>query len=163
LRIFCWKIAVQSFCHIRGPHNISIINAIISSIFIILPLGCGTDHPVTQDEEAAPTFEVPNDKAIYPATSSDCENGTSLSWGSFGNGFFEKYCTSCHSSSLDSSHRGGAPEGSNFDSYTSIIASRSKILLNAGKIVGSKMPPSDIVPLDERKAIIEYLKCGAPE
>jgi cytochrome c5 len=135
----------------------------IYAIILVSILSCGTDHPVTQDEESPPTYEVPNEKAIYPATSSECENGTSLTWGSFGNGFFEKYCTSCHSSSLDSSRRGGAPLNSNFDNYGSILASRSKILINVGKIAGAKMPPSDIVPLDERKAIIEYLKCGAPE
>ena len=133
------------------------------ALFLLSLLSCGTDHPVTQEEESPPTYEVPNDKAIYPATSSECENGTSLSWGSFGNGFFEKYCTSCHSSSLDSSRRGGAPQSSNFDTYASILESRAKILVNVGKIAGAKMPPSDIVPLDERKAIIEYLKCGAPE
>ena len=135
----------------------------VIAIAITISLSCGTSDPVTEDAPKDEGFNIPNKKAVYPATSSECENGTSLSWGSFGQAFFERHCTSCHSSDLDTSRRSGATSTSNFDTYSSVIKQRSKILLYAGKLTGAKMPPTNTVPLDERKALIEYLKCGAPE
>jgi hypothetical protein len=44
-----------------------------------------------------------------------------------------------------------------------MIKQRSQILLYAGSLTGAKMPPTDTVPLQERKALVEYLKCGAQE
>ena len=130
---------------------------------LILLTSCGRNEPVTEDAKVEEIYDVPNKKSEYPATTSDCENGTTLSWVSFGSSFFDRYCTSCHSSSLEESLRSGAPTTSNFDSYGGMIKLRSQILLTAGTLTGAKMPPTNTVPLEERKALIEYLKCGAPE
>lgn len=133
------------------------------TLFAMLTLtACGSDQPVTQESPLSETFKVPNKKAIYGKTPLECSSGTALTWGSFGQFFFEKYCTSCHSKYLDESARGGTPMKSNFDTHQDITIYRTKILELAGKKIGAKMPPSDIVPLDERTALIEYLNCGAP-
>ncbi|MEI8026247.1 MAG: hypothetical protein WCI18_07845 [Pseudomonadota bacterium] len=138
------------------------------SIYLLVPLlfiftSCGRSEPVTEDAKVEEHYDIPNKKSVYPATTSDCENGTTLSWVSFGSSFFDRYCTSCHSSSLEDSQRSGAPTTSNFDSYGGMIKQRSQILLSAGTLKDAKMPPTNTVPLEERKALIEYLKCGAPE
>jgi len=135
------------------------IQFVFSCLYLI---SCGEDYPVTQEQKTSHTFNIPNQKAIYGQNPLKCENGTALTWGSFGQFFFDKYCTSCHSINLQISSRGGTPLTSNFDTYQDIALARSSILKVAGKKLGSTMPPSDIVPRDERNALIEYLNCGAP-
>jgi len=135
----------------------------LTGLFMVLLTSCGSSEPVTKDTKVENGYDIPNKKSVYPVAASDCENGTTLSWVSFGSIFFERYCTSCHSSSLDTSRRSGAPLSSNFDSYGGMIKQRSQILLYAGSLTGAKMPPTDTVPLQERKALVEYLKCGAQE
>jgi hypothetical protein len=46
---------------------------------------------------------------------------TTLTWDNFGQGFMAKYCTSCHSSLLTSSHRNGAPYLHDFDSLYGVV------------------------------------------
>ena len=132
-------------------------------LLLLILTSCGRSEPVTEDAKEEDHYDIPNKKSVYPATTSDCENGTTLSWLSFGSNFFDRYCTSCHSSNLDTSQRSGAPTASNLDTYGGMIKQRSQILISAGTLTGAKMPPVNTVPLEERKALIEYLKCGAPE
>lgn len=74
----------------------------------------------------------------------------SLTWASWGDGFFATYCTSCHS--VGTPDRRGAPEGVDFDSEADVIAWGARVrarVLDAGTMpLGGGVIDEDLLLLD---------------
>ena len=54
-----------------------------------------------------------------------CETAPSVTWESWGHGFFLTYCNACHSSTAV--NRSGAPEGVDFDSRADTVEWKGRI------------------------------------
>lgn len=104
-----------------------------------------------------------------PPTQSVCPpEGTTLTYGNFGQPFMERYCTSCHSSDLVGDDRMGAPSFHDFDTLFGIMAVSDHIdeTTAAGPAaVNTGMPPDgELTPtLAEREDLGEWIACGTPE
>lgn len=96
------------------------------------------------------------------AIKSECEEGTSLTYENFGEGFMLSYCVSCHGSEIERDQRFGAPINVNLDTYEDMSIHRRDILKTAARKTNPKMPPSRHVPLEERELLSEWIKCGVP-
>lgn len=82
-------------------------------------------------------------------------SGTTLTYDSFGKGFFDGWCVSCH----------GGPNAYSSRSFTtieSIRASRERIFLNAADGNTTMPPGPDDPSSEERHRLGEWLACGAP-
>lgn len=92
--------------------------------------------------------------------------GTSLTAQNFGQGFFQNYCTRCHSSTLSGAQRNGAPPGLDWDRLDVVRANAGEINEEAGVTgdsVNTSMPPGAPRPTtEERRQLAEWLSCGAP-
>jgi len=104
-------------------------------------------------------------------TGSTCPPTSTLTYASFGQGFMDAYCTSCHSSAAESRH--GAPNGVNFDTQAAIGNAADEIDRAAAagpEATNTIMPPLSAVPDvvaaapsdPERQQLAEWLACGAP-
>jgi uncharacterized membrane protein len=83
--------------------------------------------------------------------------GTALTYADFGQGFFEKYCVSCHAKG---SGIGGAQDIP-LESQAQIQANLDDIYSEAGG-TNTGMPPSSSKPTAaERQQLAEWLSCGA--
>jgi hypothetical protein len=112
----------------------------------------------------------PNQPASALATGSKCPDPSSpsVTYESWAQGFFESYCTRCHSSTLvTNSERNGATPHANWDDLPTIKAYASEIDAYAAggpNGINRIMPPSDPRPSDDdRVELGEWLACGAPE
>ncbi len=80
---------------------------------------------------------------------------TRLTYENFGEGFFSRYCTTCH----------GGPNGYSSRSFSSlqlICANQGRIFINAAADNAS-MPPGPGGPArSERDDLADWLACGAP-
>jgi len=79
---------------------------------------------------------------------------------------FATNCTQCHSVNLAGAARQGAPDGMNWDDYTSVLANASGIrgVLLPPAFPQVRVAPHDIeVPLPELDIMAEWLACGALE
>lgn len=74
---------------------------------------CGGDDGADDDGDA---MEI-----VLPS-GSKCESGSTLTYDNFAKGFFDEYCTRCHSSQRTGADRNGAPSGVDFDSLAAIKA-----------------------------------------
>lgn len=83
-------------------------------------------------------------------------------WESFAQGFFESYCTRCHSvTRVTREERSSAPEGLDWDDEGTVRANLDRIRNAVG--VQNFMPPSDPSPsCDERLRLIRWIDAGAP-
>lgn len=81
--------------------------------------------------------------------------GTTLTYESFGEPFFNAYCNGCH---------GGAQGYSSltFGSVERIRASRERIFVTAAGDNVSMPPGPDDPPEQDRERLAEWLACGAP-
>ena len=120
--------------------------------------GCSGDDP------------PPNPPASSLATGSKCPDpaSPSVTYGSWAQGFFESYCTRCHSSTLvTNSERNGATPHANWDDLPTIQAYAQEIDAYAAggpNGINRIMPPSNPRPSDDdRIKLGEWLACGAPE
>lgn len=113
------------------------------------------------DLEPDPVSSGGPNSAIPVPSLIDCSQGTTLSWDNFGRQFIRRYCSGCHSASLNGSGRQGAPTDMNFDTHAEALEFRVDMLLHAASN-GAKMPPGVPVGRDERALFSEWLKCGAP-
>jgi cytochrome c5 len=99
------------------------------------------------------------------STGSSCPDGSTLSYASFGQTFFETYCLRCHSAAVSGAER-SAPVGRNFDDLPMIrsLAHMIDQFAAAGPRGEHRaMPPGDQQPtLAERTHLGEWLACGAP-
>jgi hypothetical protein len=112
----------------------------------------------------------PSDPPSTLATGSKCPDpaSPSVTYQGWARGFFESYCTRCHSSTLvTNSERQGATPHANWDDLPTIKAHISEIDAYAAggpNGINRVMPPSDPRPSDdERVKLGEWLACGAPE
>lgn len=105
------------------------------------------------DEEEAPTPSETDDPCA------------AYSWDSVGAPFTRMWCTSCHSSELNSTYRAGAPAGVNFDDYASVAAMLGRFEDRTFQSDPNldPMPPGG-GPTEEDLARLQiWLDCGAPE
>ena len=95
-----------------------------------------------------------------------CPSDSSLSYESFGEDFFARYCTTCHASALNGAARLSAPSDVNFDTVELIqsqIASIDEQAAAGPDGVNTAMPNAGARPSDEeRRQLGEWLACGAP-
>lgn len=114
-------------------------------------LGCGGDDP--SPIEGTPTESV-------------CPTTQTLTYASFGQGFFDNYCQSCHASAVTGAARNGAPADHVFDQVEDIrlLADHIDELAAAGPAATNAiMPPADPKPSEAaRTQLGEWLACGAP-
>lgn len=99
-------------------------------------------------------------------TESVCPTTQTLTYASFGQGFFGSYCQGCHASTVTGAARKGAPADHVFDQVEDIrlLAEHIDELAGAGPaVVNTVMPPDDPKPSEnERTQLGEWLACGAP-
>lgn len=83
-------------------------------------------------------------------------------WETYARGFFESYCTRCHSvENVGRDARNRAPEGMNWDDEASVREHLALIRNAVG--VANFMPPSDPKPpCDERRRLVRWIDSGAP-
>ena len=94
-------------------------------------------------------------------TDTDAQCASSqLTYDNFGAPFVTNWCRSCHSASLIPSMRQDAPTDVNFDTLDEVRTWSRRISLTAGTT--SDMPPAGGPTADERKLLVEWLRCGAP-
>lgn len=88
-----------------------------------------------------------------------CERDPALSWDNFGEGFFTRYCTSCHSSQLSGADRSGAPEAYNFETEDEI---RQYLGIIRATTLGDEptMPPGGSPTETELSLLDEWLTCS---
>lgn len=137
---------------------------------VVLAAGCGPGPaPVDGGLDAGSLGEggVRERTTVPGATLASCPDGSSVTYGSFAQGFFADYCTRCHASTLSGTARNGAPPDVNLDSRAAItpaIAARVDRVAAAGPTrINVFMPlgapaPSD----DERDLLGAWIACGAP-
>ena len=117
-------------------------------------LGCGSEP------------DEPDAGQTMSSTGSTCPDQQTLTYTSFARGFFETYCTRCHSATPAGGSRQGAPPGYNWDEIETVRAHASEIdRVAAGgpSAINTFMPPSEPRPSDdERRQLGEWLACGAP-
>ncbi len=121
-------------------------------MILALLLACGTNDEATDD-----AVVVADDAALDDP--GECERDPPLAWDNFGQGFFTRYCTSCHSSLLSGTDRSGAPVEYNFETeqqiaqYLGII--RATTLGDA-----PTMPPGGSPTATELSLLDEWLTCS---
>lgn len=107
-------------------------------MLLVLLAGCGPD-PVP------PARTVPREE--LPAV---CATAPTVTWESWGEGFFLTYCHACHAKSTPD--RRGAPEGIDFDSWAAVSASSARIrarVLDEGTMpIGGGLYEDDLALLD---------------
>jgi uncharacterized membrane protein len=86
--------------------------------------------------------------------------GTSLTYESFGKGFLDAYCQSCHGAAGTS--RRGAPSGYDFHDRDAVKHWRERIFARAAAENTTMPPGPDDPPEHERRKLAEWLACGAP-
>ena len=89
-------------------------------------------------------------------TANDCGNDT-VSWQSFGHGFFLTYCNACHSE--DSATRYGAPPGVDFDTLELVEGQservRVRVLEQGDMPLGGGVSEEDLMLLDAWLCTVE--------
>lgn len=86
--------------------------------------------------------------------------GTPLTYESFGKGFMDAYCQSCHAA--HAVERYGAPGGYAFDTVDDVRRLRARIFVRAAG-PNVSMPPGPNDPSNaERDKLADWLACGAP-
>ncbi|NUO51711.1 MAG: hypothetical protein HOV80_22885 [Polyangiaceae bacterium] len=88
------------------------------------------------------------------------DEGTELTYDTWGRGFIGTHCQTCHASSIDD--RKGAPVGISFDTHEEVVEWIDRIYeRSAGENVSMPPGPEDPSP-EEREKLAEWLACGAP-
>ncbi len=83
--------------------------------------------------------------------------GTMHTYDSFGAGFVDTYCNSCHATS-----KNGAPAAFRFDTVEDIRTHAARIFVrSAGPNTTMPVGPID-PPAEDRDRLAEWLACGAP-
>lgn len=93
--------------------------------------------------------------------SADACADSTVTWETFADGFFRTWCSGCHAATQVGDERHDAPEGVDFDTYTSAVALAPLIRLAAtGEM--AYMPPTGGVSATDRALLLEWLDCGTP-
>lgn len=91
-----------------------------------------------------------------------CPPDSSLSWDNFGQRFMERHCTHCHSADLSGDvARSDAPAVVDLDTVEGVRAWTLRVYERAADD-NSGMPPSGSVSQSDRRALGDWLACGAP-
>jgi hypothetical protein len=90
-----------------------------------------------------------------------CPSGSTLTYESFGEPFFNDWCTGCHSSALSADARRGAPVGVDYDSLAGIRAHLPQIWARAADN-NATMPPAGGPTAPLRQSLGDWVACGAP-
>jgi uncharacterized membrane protein len=116
---------------------------------VLLPIACD-DH----------------DHAGGVSTQTLCPTGSTLTYASFGQAFFDSYCQGCHGSTVTGAARMNAPANTTFDMVEDIRLHSHHIdeMAAAGPAaVNTLMPPGAPLPTEaERLQLGEWLACQAP-
>jgi hypothetical protein len=86
--------------------------------------------------------------------------GTTITYESFGAGFFAEYCNSCHSA--PDGQRNGAPDDYVFATHAEVVALRASIFANSAATNDAMPPGPEVIPLPVRDNLANWLACGAP-
>jgi uncharacterized membrane protein len=86
-----------------------------------------------------------------------CADDASLTWDSFGRGFFTQHCNTCHAATSPDRH--GAPPEVTFDAEAEVWAQRDAITAATAGDPPS-MPPTGGVAADDRTLLARWLACG---
>lgn len=126
--------------------------------------GDETDEHGNTDESSAAHHGGSSADAV--ASGAVCPDDNSLTYESFGKGFMDKYCVSCHSSSLvGEMARKGAPDEHDFDRLAGIVPLAEHIDQSAAagpNASNQKMPPVDPKPTEEERTKLgQWLACEA--
>lgn len=99
------------------------------------------------------------DSGAYDEGLAACE---ALTWETFGEGYFQTWCTGCHSSALPEGDRAGAPVGVDFDTYAGAAQWADRI---DARVLSEPptMPPVGGSSDAERDRLAAWLDCGLPE
>lgn len=98
-------------------------------MIVLWMLGCGAQTSI--EEECSPLY-----------------------YENFGAGFMTEYCQGCHAQgAID---REGAPVDIYFDAFADVLMHKETII---DELQEEQMPPAGGIPLEERDAAIEWLKC----
>ena len=108
-----------------------------AALFLLL-VGCA-DQPMEISDMACP------------------QQGTQLTYASFGQHFVGEWCNRCHSNSSN-----GAPGAYKFDSQGDIQKHASRIFIRAAGPNTTMPPGPDDPPELDRDQLAEWLACGAP-
>lgn len=87
-------------------------------------------------------------------------NGTTLTYETFGRGFMEAHCQTCHGK--PTRDRRGAPSGYDFGSVEDVRELKDRIFARAAADNTTMPPGPDDPPEAEREKLAEWLACGAP-
>lgn len=112
---------------------------LLALILLILLTGC---KETTIDERACPP------------------EGTKLTYASFGKGFMDGHCQSCHGQ--PTYDRKGAPGSYDFGSVDDVRVHKTRIFARAAADNTTMPPGPDDPPEAEREKLAEWLACGAP-
>ncbi len=118
----------------------------------LLLLGACKGEPEEKDAPVDTDTGLTTSSSICP---------TDLLWEREVKGFFDNWCTPCHSSAVVGDDRRGAPAGMDFDTLANVKAVSNRVLATAtGDTI--TMPPAGGTPLDDRAMIAEWVQCGMP-
>ncbi len=116
---------------------------------------CGGDDGSSDSDGVSPV-------ATADTGPQDCPPGSLVTWQTFGSGFIDTWCTTCHSKILTGDARYGAPEGLDFNTYDQVAASQDRIVEQAALGEPPPMPPAGGTTDAERDRLVEWVACGAP-
>lgn len=120
-------------------------------MILLLLVACGADPADVAGETGEEIGYSPEDAT--------CDRTPALDWNNFGDPFFTRYCTSCHSSALTGADRGGAPEGVDFDAENQAIAWSGRL---EEVVLGAEptMPPGGGPTESELAMLTEWIGCA---
>jgi len=88
------------------------------------------------------------------------QDGTQLTYESFGRAFMAEHCDECHSAG--EGLRKGAPASFRFDTLAGVRARVDRIFVRAAASNTTMPPGADGPSADARDRLAEWLACGAP-
>lgn len=126
-----------------------------------------SDAVVSPDEPAAHEAgdECGPEVEFGPPSGAVCPDGSTLTYENFAKPFMEKYCTSCHSSTLVGDARRGATDYHDFDTENGILAVADHVdwKAAAGPDATNELMPVGSGPVPtttEREQLGEWLACA---
>jgi hypothetical protein len=136
------------------------MRAVLVSSLVLLLVSCGDDDSGPSDASVdARPFGCPSHPDPLAMPGDDLGGDT---WETFASGFFETYCTRCHSSELVGDvARAGAPEGLNWDVEATVRENLELVRFVVGE--SNEMPPrGDRPTCGDRERLVRWIDADAP-
>lgn len=132
---------------------------LLSFAFALTSCGDDDSTPLDAGTEDAQPFGCPSHPSPLAMPGDDLGGDT---WTTFASGFFETWCTRCHSSELVGAvARNGAPEGFDWNDEASVREHLDAIRRVVG--VTNEMPPRGARPeCDDRERLVRWIDAAAP-